>query len=453
MGAVWVAEHTTLNTKVAVKFISDRLDPDDEEVFERFVREASTAAQIKSSHVVQTFDQGVMRDGTPYIVMEYLEGVELSERLVREGQLPLGEVVRIIAQTAKALGSAHKVGIIHRDIKPDNIFLSTRDDELHVKVFDFGIAKIRHPQLHEVVEVDLTAQLDDQAKMGLTNDGAILGTPEFMSPEAVMSASNVDHHADLWGLAVVAYVCIVGELPFKGKDVGELCVNLLDCKYKPVTQLRPDAPPELDDFFATALSRNVEDRYQTARDLAQALAAALPSASLPHHDALLTSGAWEARPSARGPLASAPPSEDSNPSISLVGIKSDSISGATADAARMGRRRWSTSAVGGAVAAVLLVGGVAAFLMAGSGEQDQGTVLPASPSAAAAAAEPTTDAEDDQASEEEEAGDTAEPETTAEPVASASASVDAKTTAPPKPVAPRPRYMPRRRRGPKDPGF
>ena len=313
MGAVWVAEHTTLNTKVAVKFISDRLDPDDEEVYGRFEREASTAAQIKSSHVVQTFDQGVMRDGTPYIVMEFLEGEELSERLMREGQLPLHEVVRIIAQTAKALQSAHKIGVIHRDIKPDNIFLSTRDDELHVKVFDFGIAKIRHPQLHDVEEVDITAQLSEAAQMGLTNDGVMLGTPEYMSPEAVLSASNVDHHADLWGLAVVAYVAIGGDLPFHGKDVGELCVHLLECNFTPVSELRPDVPPELDDFFAKALAKNVEDRYQNARDLAHALAAALPSPSLPHGDALLTSGAWEARALTGGGSSSGDVLEDTTP--------------------------------------------------------------------------------------------------------------------------------------------
>ena len=115
MGAVWIAEHLTLNTKVAVKFISEeRLDPNDSEVLERFVREASAAAQIKSSHVVQTFDQGVMKDGTPYIVMELLEGEELGERLQREKKLPLREAVKIIGQTAKALQMAHKIGVVHR---------------------------------------------------------------------------------------------------------------------------------------------------------------------------------------------------------------------------------------------------------------------------------------------------------------------------------------------------
>jgi len=466
MGAVWVAEHMTLNTKVAVKFISDRLDPDNHEVFERFIREASTAAQIKSSHVVQTFDQGVMRDGTPYIVMEFLEGEELSERLVRDGQLPLPEVVRIIAQTAKALSSAHKVGIIHRDIKPDNIFLSTRDDELHVKVFDFGIAKIRHPQLHDVDEVDITAQLGDGAQMGLTNDGVMLGTPEYMSPEAVLSASNVDHHADLWGLAVVAYVCITGELPFRGKDVGDLCVSLLECEFTPVSEIRPDVPAELDAFFSRALSRHVEDRFQTARDLAQALAAALPSASLPHHDALLTSGAWEARklmPPSSGVGVTV--DEDSSPSVRSVsisgtdgaGLKSDSISGAAADAELlMGRRRWSSSTVGAAVVIVLIAGSAAAFLMAGGAEPPSGVMPASSPELSGqTSAQTAAERSPPEPSEQDERADgvaSAEEPEQPSPQASASASTGANVGKAPRSL-PAPRPRPRPKPAPKDPGF
>lgn len=464
MGAVWVAEHMTLNTKVAVKFISDRLDPDDDEVYRRFEREATTAAQIKSSHVVQTFDQGVMRDGTPYIVMEFLEGEELSERLVREGPLPLPEVVRIIAQTAKALQSAHKIGVIHRDIKPDNIFLSTRDDELHVKVFDFGIAKIRHPQLRDVEEVDITAQLSEGAQMGLTNDGVMLGTPEYMSPEAVLSASNVDHHADLWGLAVVAYVCIAGDLPFHGKDVGELCVSLLECQFTPVTELRPDLPPEIDDFFTQALAKDVEDRFQTARDLAQALASALPSPSLPHHDALLTSGAWDSRaligtPGApgsppRGDIEDTTPSARTGDLLLEAGLKSDSISGAAADAdLLLGRRRWSSSTVGAAVAVVLVLGGAAAFLMAGgSDDPPQGTVMPASSSTEALAADPEPSGPEAAVSPEPEPAETADDDTASDGSPEAAASAEASSKPRPAPVAP-PRYRPPPKPGPKDPGF
>ncbi|MEM9694556.1 MAG: serine/threonine-protein kinase, partial [Myxococcota bacterium] len=275
MGSVWLAEHLTLNTSVAVKFISDRLDPDAPEVLERFIREASVAAQIKSSHVVQTFDQGVMRDGTPYIVMEYLEGEELRERLDREGPMDLETLARIVSQTAKALGMAHKAGIIHRDIKPANVFLSQRDDELHVKVFDFGIAKRRSQGMGgDGDEARRQARMTDP-RLGLTNDGVMIGTPEYMSPEQVMSASRVDHRADLWGLAVVAYVAMTGKLPFAGDDVGTLCVSMLERNYPAPSTLRPEVGPEVDRWFARAFAMSIEDRFQTARQLSTEFAEAL----------------------------------------------------------------------------------------------------------------------------------------------------------------------------------
>ncbi|MEZ4437445.1 MAG: serine/threonine-protein kinase [Polyangiaceae bacterium] len=445
MGAVWLAEHMTLNTKVAVKFISDRLDPEEAEVFERFVREASTAAQIKSSHVVQTFDQGVMRDGTPYIVMEYLEGEELGDKLSREKQLDLAEVVLIVSHTAKALQSAHKIGVIHRDIKPDNLFLSTRDDELHVKVFDFGIAKIRHPKLHDVTEVDLTAQLSDAAKMGLTNDGVMLGTPEYMSPEAVLSASHVDHHADLWALAVCAYVCLTGELPFKGKDVGELCVNLLEAKFTKATMLRPSLPPEIDAFFDKALARNLEDRFQSARELASGLAKALAS----DVDPFVGSGAWA---DARHSLGGSPSGSLSLEAEEGLSFKADSISGAAADAdLLMPRRRLSPSVVGGAVVAVLFLGAaVAIFMNGGPGDpNDRAEAGPGASSVASPLPELTMPPSPlPQASSSASAGRDGSGE--GEPPAEAPSAANGSRDKPAVPVRP---FRPPPKPAPKDPGF
>ncbi len=128
MGCVWVAEHLTLRTKVAVKFIAAELIAQSPELVARFTREATAAAQIKSPHVVQTFDHGVMTDGSPYIVMELLEGEDLGQKLDREQTLPLAQVEVVISQVAKALNKAHAAGIIHRDIKPDNIFLVSHVD-------------------------------------------------------------------------------------------------------------------------------------------------------------------------------------------------------------------------------------------------------------------------------------------------------------------------------------
>ena len=433
MGAVWVAEHLTLNTKVAVKFISDeRLDPNDPEVLERFLREASAAAQIKSSHVVQTFDQGVMRDGTPYIVMELLEGEELGDRLQRESMLPLRDVVNIIGQTAKALQMGHKQGVVHRDIKPDNIFLASRDDELLAKVFDFGIAKIKHQHRRDEDEADLTAQLSDQAQMGLTNDGVVLGTPEYMSPEAVLNARAVDHHADLWGLAVVAYVAVTGKLPFRGDDVGELCVSLLEANFVLPSELRPDVPLEMDRWFEKAFAKQVEDRFQTAREMALALALTLPTSLQGGEMAL--SGAWEAR-------ASMPSLHGANePALT----QSDSFSAAAADTEMPKQQRWESSTVGGLVAMLLVVAVVALFMFSAPGEDEQPSPASATSTDAAAmlsATSPPITREPSAAS--------------AEPASIAStASASAQPGTPP-PARMPPRFkMPRQNRPrPKDPGF
>lgn len=380
MGSVWLAEHLTLNTKVAVKFISDRLDPDDPEVLERFIREASTAAQIKSSHVVQTFDQGVMRDGTPYIVMEYLEGEELRERLDRDGQLPLDTLQKVVTQTAKALGMAHKAGIIHRDIKPENIFLSTHDDELHVKVFDFGIAKRRnHAMGVDDAEARRRARMTDP-RLGLTNDGVMVGTPEYMSPEQVMSASQVDHRADLWGLAVVTYVCLTGQLPFQGEDVGDLCVNMLERAYVPPSQNRPDVGPAVDAWFERAFSQTIDGRFQNARELATAFTAAVaPNLGTIPPEAILESGSI---------------GRSSIPSVSALDSGAHgTLAGASTDA--MPVRRWSASTIGATVVAVLVAGAAAAFLVVGDGEaevkKDEATP------AAATDPEPTAVVEADEA--------------------------------------------------------
>ena len=253
MGAVWVADHLTLKTKVAVKFISAQVAADDPSILARFTQEASVAAQIKSPHVVQTFDQGLMKDGTPYIVMELLDGESLQELLDRRGWLSLAEAGEMITQVARALNRAHEVGVVHRDIKPDNIFVTPNDDGFFCKILDFGIAKqTALPQMG-----------------GLTNPGVMVGTPEYMSPEQVLSAKDVDYRADLWGLAVTMYHALTGELPFTAEALGTLCVKLLDGKFTPATELRPELPTHLDEWFSKAMAQDPAERFDGAREMAQ----------------------------------------------------------------------------------------------------------------------------------------------------------------------------------------
>ena len=283
MGCVWVADHLTLRTQVAVKFISNELASDNHEILARFEQEASVAAQIKSPHVVQTFDQGVMTDGTPYIVMELLDGETMGERLERTGRLSLRQTGQVVGQVARVLRKAHELGIVHRDIKPDNIFLTTMEEGVFCKLLDFGIAK--------------QTQLPKMG--GLTNPGVMIGTPEFMSPEQVLSAKDVDYRADMWALAVTAYYALTGHLPFTADVLGALCVALLNAEFVPASELRPELPAEFDAWFAKALHKNPAERFDNAREMALAFVQHVPQHGDDIETALVNSSAGIMTPPGR----------------------------------------------------------------------------------------------------------------------------------------------------------
>jgi serine/threonine-protein kinase len=254
MGSVWVAEHLTLETRVAVKFVSaEALAEGGAGIIARFKREAKAAAKIKSPHVVHTHDHGVLSDGTPYIIMELLEGESLAARLRRTGSLSLKEAALVVSQVGKALTEAHRLGIVHRDLKPDNLFLTSSAGELLVKVLDFGIAK------HSTAR-----------KSGvLTASGAFIGTPEYMSPEQMLSSKHVDHRTDVWSLGAVAYEALTGELAFR-ESGGGLVLAICNARYAPPSTVLPGLPAELDGWFARALAPRLEDRFGSAREMAEA---------------------------------------------------------------------------------------------------------------------------------------------------------------------------------------
>jgi serine/threonine-protein kinase len=266
MGSVWVADHLSLRTRVAVKFLSADLVKKDPNMRERFNREAALSAQIKSPHVVQIFDHGVMEDGHPYIVMELLDGETLAQRLERDRILSLAHAKLVISQTAKALMRAHKLGIVHRDIKPDNIFLTVdEDEELFVKVLDFGIAK----------------QVGLPKVSAVTGTGMMVGTPEYMSPEQVLSARNVDLRSDLWALGVVSYHCLTGGVPFSGETLGSLCVAIANGEFVPPSRYRRELPPSIDEWFRRALSKEPTARFDSAKEMAAAFSSLLGSGESP----------------------------------------------------------------------------------------------------------------------------------------------------------------------------
>src|SRR5439155_14430303 len=193
-------------------------------------------------------------DDIPYIVMELLDGESLGSRLLRLGRLELDETAAIVFQTSQALACAHAVGFIHRDIKPDNIFLTESNGQLLVKVLDFGIAKRR--QEH-----------------GLTRSGATLGTPRYMSPEQLASAKHVTPRADLWSLAAVAYRALLGRPPFEGRFLA-LGAAIAGGKFALPSEIRSDLPLALDAWFCQALHVRDVDRFSSAEQLAETFARA-----------------------------------------------------------------------------------------------------------------------------------------------------------------------------------
>ena len=303
MGSVWKAEHLSLGMHVAVKFILSELIESNPTAVTRFEREAKAAAQIDSMHVVRMIDHGLTRDRdqTPYIVMELLRGSNLADWLELVQRLSLSQTVRLVTQVAGVLEKAHALGIVHRDIKPENIFIVDDEEELFVKVLDFGVAK--HSR---------------GAGARLTAKGVMVGTPHYMSPEQVISSTDIDARADIWALAAVAYEALSGELPFDANTLGELLVAVTNGEYLPITKLLPrGAPTDLDKWFARAFAKPLDERFQSAREMALSLkeivhgggqpAASTPRAALASEAAPTPSRPEPPRPQA---VSATPPSSD-----------------------------------------------------------------------------------------------------------------------------------------------
>jgi serine/threonine-protein kinase len=262
MGSVWSATHVGLNQAVAIKFIS-REFVRSAEALRRFDAEAKAAAALKSRHVVQVFDTGALADATPYIAMELLHGESLQTRVHRSGPIALGEAIEILTQCSRALGRAHAAGIIHRDIKPDNIFLSHSNDDgsLLVKILDFGVAKIG-------------GNPNEQGSQGATRTGAVLGTPLYMSPEQARGLKTIDQRTDLYSLGLVAYTMFTGNLAFSSESFGDLLLQICTAPLPQLCANAPWLPPTMDPWFAKACAREPQDRYASSQEFAEALRAA-----------------------------------------------------------------------------------------------------------------------------------------------------------------------------------
>jgi serine/threonine protein kinase len=255
MGSVWRAERMGWQSPVAIKLMN-AMDVHDSPALARFQREARLAASLRSIHVVQVLDDGV--DGTtgaPFIVMELLDGESLAERLARVKRLRPPVVAQIVTQIARALGRAHDAGLIHRDLKPDNILIVRNDDEEIVKVLDFGIAKW---------------MAGPQNQAGGTLAGQMLGTPAYMSPEHFANSSHIDHRADLWSLGVIAFECMTGVRPFQGETLVSLALNVCSGKFPGASSLA-EVPDGFDAWFERAVAQDAAQRYPSARVMAEEL--------------------------------------------------------------------------------------------------------------------------------------------------------------------------------------
>ncbi len=255
MGYVWLAKHLSLNVDVAVKFIDGAIRHQDEHR-ERFAVEARTAAQINSPHVVKIFDFGTDDDGRLFLAMEYLDGADVERLLAYRGRLPLGTLQRVVAHACSGLAKAHALGIVHRDIKPENLFVCGAPDsaDFVVKILDFGVAKAGH---------------EIRQQFRGTQVGQLVGSPAYMSPEQARGSASLDARSDLFSLAVVAYHCLTGQLPFNGTALPDLLVSITHGEPAAPSSLVPELPPLLDEWFERALAKQPHERFQSASEMAK----------------------------------------------------------------------------------------------------------------------------------------------------------------------------------------
>lgn len=262
MGAVYRGRHVTFNELCAIKVVNDSI-AGDSNFLQRFQTEAVVTRKLRHPNAVRVDDFDYTDDGRPFIVMELVEGKNVGEVLQEQGPLLVPRALRIAMQTARALGAAHKLGFVHRDIKPGNIILTTDEQGQEVaKVLDFGIAKLR--------------QAAGDAQSGMTMTGMVVGTPLYMSPEQFMgkkAAGEIDGRSDLYSLGVVLYQMVTARLPFDGDTLYAVMMQHMEGNVRPPHELTPELgiPASLSQVILKAIDKTREQRYQTAEEFIAAL--------------------------------------------------------------------------------------------------------------------------------------------------------------------------------------
>jgi serine/threonine-protein kinase len=273
MGAVYRGKHVLMDKTVAIKVLKPSLAGDDA-VVARFSREAKAASKISHPHAVSVTDFGEAENGVVFLVMEYLDGRTLKEVVTSEGPLRLNRAVNIVRQVAGALDAAHSQGVIHRDLKTENIMLVRHNGDEWSKVLDFGIAKILQPHGH--------------GESDITHANLVVGTPQYMSPEQCSQSGALDARSDVYSLGIIVYEMLAGRAPFAGESATAIMMKQVQDPAPSVLSARPDLPEAVDGVIKKALAKQPIDRYQSAGELSSDLmrAASIEAASDPALTAL-----------------------------------------------------------------------------------------------------------------------------------------------------------------------
>jgi serine/threonine protein kinase len=255
MGVVVAATHLQLEERFALKFMLPWALKDQQAV-ERFAREARAAVRLKSAHAARVVDVGMLESGSPFMVMEFLEGQDIAAIVDGHRQLPIDEAADYVLQACDAVAEAHSLGIVHRDLKPRNLFRVTGPDgNPLIKVLDFGISKMR----------------GGAADLSLTKTTEVIGSPSYMSPEQLRASRDVDERTDVWALGVILYELLAGVVPFDAQTVTQLTAMVLLDPARPVRELRADVPEALEQLVARCLAKDPSSRVQSVADIADVL--------------------------------------------------------------------------------------------------------------------------------------------------------------------------------------